>query len=120
METKYILKSITKECNSWWWKAKLSAIIGTTFTKDDDNYISDVDGDDYPSSWLNLQPEIDYLIEKRGDLSARIDELNSERYHQEVKNDVANLDDVDKANLAEWLCEHLDIEIVRERNFDRV
>ena len=116
---KYILKGTTKECDSYWWRGKLSALVGTTFTKVDANYISDVNGDDYPSSWLNLQPEIDYLIENRADLSARIEELDSERYYQEVKNDVANLDDRYQFELAEWLNDVLKIEIVRERSFDR-
>ena len=117
---KYILKGTTTDCDSYWWRGKISLLIGTTFTKvDETTYISDVDNDDYPSSWLNLQPEIDYLIEKRGDLSAKIDILNSQRYYEQVKDDVLNLDDRYKAQLGEWLNDHLNIEVVRERNFDR-
>ena len=67
----------------------------------------------------NYSIELSKLIEFRGELSARIERMNGQRYYQEVKNDVLNLDDRYKAQLAEWLNNHLDIEVVRERNFDR-
>ena len=67
----------------------------------------------------NYSIELSKLIEFRGELSARIERMNGKRYALEVKNDVLNLDDRYKAQLGEWLNEHLDIEIVRERNFDR-
>ena len=67
----------------------------------------------------NYSIELSKLIEFRGELSARIERMNGNRYALEVRNDVMNLNDVDKAQLGEWLNDHLDIEIVRERNFDR-
>lgn len=117
---KYILTNIKEHDRlNCYWREKLKALLFTTFTHDGCvSYISDVTGVDYPDCWLLMQPELDYLIEQRGDLSERIDILNSQRYYEEVKNDVMNLDDRYKAQLGEWLNEHLDIEVAKDNEWN--
>ena len=66
----------------------------------------------------NYSIELSKLIEFRGELSARIERMNGQRYYQEVKNDVMNLNDVDKAQLGEWLNEHLDIEVAKDNEWN--
>ena len=103
-----------------YWKNRISALVGTDFEIDNNNNcLSKKDNEYYPPTWLVFETDLQTMINQRNDISGQIEELDNERYYQEVKNDVLNLDDRYKAQLAEWLNDHLDIEIVRERNFDR-
>jgi hypothetical protein len=103
-----------------YWKNRISALVGTDFEIDNNNNcLSKKDNEYYPPTWLVFETDLQTMINQRNDISGQIEELDSQRYYQEVKNDVMNLNDVDKAQLGEWLNDHLDIEIVRERNFDR-
>jgi hypothetical protein len=119
METKK-LKGISQATDiSTYWKHKILSLVGTDFEIDNSSCFSKKYNQFFPISWLVFDDELEDMIKQRQDLSGQIETLDIERYYQEVKNDVANLDERYQFELAEWLNEVLKIEIVRERNFDR-
>jgi hypothetical protein len=114
METKK-LKGISQATDiSTYWKHKILSLVGTEFEIDNSSCFSKKYNQFFPISWLVFDDELEDMIKQRQDLSGQIETLDIERYFEEVKNDVLNLDDRYKARLGEWLCEHLDIEVTKD------
>jgi hypothetical protein len=109
--------SQTKDFSTYW-KHRILDLVGTEFEIDNGTCFSKVDNQFYPSNWLVFDTDLEAMINQRQDLSGQIEALDIDRYFEEVKNDVLNLDDRYKARLGEWLCEHLDIDVVKDNEWN--
>lgn len=70
--------------------------------------------------FLNIfeRMDIDKCIEFRGELTARLETMNSKRYLLEVRNDVSNLTDSEADDVLQDLIERFDVKVERDNDID--